>query len=131
MSPSHAQPDQLQLASGTTSLHPSLLTLLEAQCRYPSIHPSLHSIPAYLLACNLVDTLAVGVLQSQVGMKHGARGKRQTLKSQSTDLGTTDVGKTTDTDVFITVDVVYLQYILYFQDPDDLDSRCVPTIQYT
>uniref|UniRef100_A0AAZ3PTN9 R3H domain containing 2 n=1 Tax=Oncorhynchus tshawytscha TaxID=74940 RepID=A0AAZ3PTN9_ONCTS len=29
--------------------------------------------------------------QSQVGMKHGARGKRQTLKSQSTDLGTTDV----------------------------------------
>uniref|UniRef100_A0A8C7HUS9 R3H domain containing 2 n=1 Tax=Oncorhynchus kisutch TaxID=8019 RepID=A0A8C7HUS9_ONCKI len=25
--------------------------------------------------------------QSQVGMKHGARGKRQTLKSQSTDLG--------------------------------------------
>ncbi|XP_014021433.1 R3H domain-containing protein 2 isoform X3 [Salmo salar] len=29
--------------------------------------------------------------QSQVGIKHGARGKRQTLKSQSTDLGTTDV----------------------------------------
>ncbi|XP_045547869.1 R3H domain-containing protein 2 isoform X2 [Salmo salar] len=29
--------------------------------------------------------------QSQVGMKHGARGTRQTLKSQSTDLGTTDV----------------------------------------
>uniref|UniRef100_A0A3P9A7A4 R3H domain-containing protein n=1 Tax=Esox lucius TaxID=8010 RepID=A0A3P9A7A4_ESOLU len=29
--------------------------------------------------------------QSQVGMKHVARGKRQTLKSQSTDLGTTDV----------------------------------------
>ncbi|XP_064858108.1 R3H domain-containing protein 2-like isoform X3 [Oncorhynchus nerka] len=29
--------------------------------------------------------------QSQVGMKHGVRGKRQTLKSQSTDLGTTDV----------------------------------------
>uniref|UniRef100_A0A673XA31 R3H domain containing 2 n=1 Tax=Salmo trutta TaxID=8032 RepID=A0A673XA31_SALTR len=26
-----------------------------------------------------------------IGMKHGARGKRQTLKSQSTDLGTTDV----------------------------------------
>lgn len=26
-------------------------------------------------------------------MKHGARGKRQTLKSASTDLGTTDVGK--------------------------------------
>ncbi|XP_045078752.1 R3H domain-containing protein 2-like isoform X4 [Coregonus clupeaformis] len=29
--------------------------------------------------------------QSQVGMKHGARGKRPTMKSQSTDLGTTDV----------------------------------------
>ncbi|KAA0712661.1 R3H domain-containing protein 2 [Triplophysa tibetana] len=29
--------------------------------------------------------------QSQGGMKHGARGKRQTLKSASTDLGTTDV----------------------------------------
>lgn len=26
-------------------------------------------------------------------MKHGARGKKQTLKSASTDLGTTDVGK--------------------------------------
>ncbi|XP_059417055.1 R3H domain-containing protein 2-like [Carassius carassius] len=30
-------------------------------------------------------------LQSQGVMKHGARGKRQTLKSASTDLGTTDV----------------------------------------
>nr|XP_055068509.1 R3H domain-containing protein 2 isoform X3 [Misgurnus anguillicaudatus] len=30
-------------------------------------------------------------VQSQGGMKHGARGKRQTLKSASTDLGTTDV----------------------------------------
>ncbi|XP_063767815.1 R3H domain-containing protein 2 isoform X8 [Eleginops maclovinus] len=29
--------------------------------------------------------------QGQGGMKHGARGKKQTLKSQSTDLGTTDV----------------------------------------
>ncbi|XP_016431340.1 R3H domain-containing protein 2-like [Sinocyclocheilus rhinocerous] len=29
--------------------------------------------------------------RSQGGMKHGARGKRQTLKSASTDLGTTDV----------------------------------------
>lgn len=26
-------------------------------------------------------------------MKHGPRGKKQTLKSASTDLGTTDVGK--------------------------------------
>lgn len=26
-------------------------------------------------------------------MKHGARGKKQTLKSASTDLGTTDVGE--------------------------------------
>lgn len=32
-------------------------------------------------------------VQSQGVMKHGARGKKQTLKSASTDLGTTDVGK--------------------------------------
>uniref|UniRef100_H2LLL5 R3H domain containing 2 n=1 Tax=Oryzias latipes TaxID=8090 RepID=H2LLL5_ORYLA len=31
--------------------------------------------------------------QGQGVMKHGARGKKQTLKSASTDLGTTDVGK--------------------------------------
>lgn len=32
-------------------------------------------------------------VQGQGVMKHGARGKKQTLKSASTDLGTTDVGK--------------------------------------
>uniref|UniRef100_A0A673H1C9 R3H domain containing 2 n=1 Tax=Sinocyclocheilus rhinocerous TaxID=307959 RepID=A0A673H1C9_9TELE len=36
-------------------------------------------------------TVCLCVSQSQGGMKHGARGKRQTLKSASTDLGTTDV----------------------------------------
>uniref|UniRef100_A0A8C1L2L4 R3H domain containing 2 n=1 Tax=Cyprinus carpio TaxID=7962 RepID=A0A8C1L2L4_CYPCA len=35
--------------------------------------------------------LCLCVSQSQGVMKHGARGKRQTLKSASTDLGTTDV----------------------------------------
>jgi len=35
--------------------------------------------------------------QNQGVMKHGARGKRQTLKSASTDLGTTDVGKRPET----------------------------------
>ena len=32
-------------------------------------------------------------MQVQGVMKHGARGKKQTLKSASTDLGTTDVGR--------------------------------------
>lgn len=32
-------------------------------------------------------------VQGQGVLKHGARGKKQTLKSASTDLGTNDVGK--------------------------------------
>lgn len=42
---------------------------------------------------NKAHDMCVFCLQGQGVMKHGARGKKQTLKSASTDLGTTDVGK--------------------------------------
>uniref|UniRef100_A0AAY4AV92 R3H domain containing 2 n=1 Tax=Denticeps clupeoides TaxID=299321 RepID=A0AAY4AV92_9TELE len=50
----------------------------------------------YTHSCGLVPTVRSELVpllcpQVQAVMKHGARGKRQTLKSASTDLGTTDV----------------------------------------
>lgn len=44
-------------------------------------------------------------------MKHGARGKKQTLKSASTDLGTTDVGELQN--IYQSYCYILLQVLLY------------------
>ena len=55
------------------------------------IPPSAVTVCYYMtLICH--NTVSDVGFQGQGAMKHGARGKKQTLKSQSTDLGTTDVG---------------------------------------
>lgn len=43
--------------------------------------------------CSQILIITLYCFQGQGVMKHGARGKKQTLKSASTDLGTTDVGE--------------------------------------
>lgn len=48
--------------------------------------------------CEIIKFVCIYPQSSGV-IKHGARGKKQTLKSASTDLGTTDVGMTPHTHI--------------------------------
>uniref|UniRef100_A0A8C8RGY8 R3H domain-containing protein 2 n=1 Tax=Pelusios castaneus TaxID=367368 RepID=A0A8C8RGY8_9SAUR len=101
------------IASPTQSPAPSPVTTLNSVCTGLSPLPVLAQFPRpvgpaqgdgrySLLGQPLQYNLSIcppllssqsnyGAHQAQTGMKHGNRGKRQTLKSASTDLGTSDV----------------------------------------
>uniref|UniRef100_A0A674BDF9 R3H domain containing 2 n=1 Tax=Salmo trutta TaxID=8032 RepID=A0A674BDF9_SALTR len=95
MSSPLASPTQSPTLSPSGSVCPGLGPLpLLSQFPRPGPGPAQGDGRYSLLGQPLQYSLCPPLMHSQtnyIGIKHGARGKRQTLKSQSTDLGTTDV----------------------------------------
>lgn len=89
----HAQPVLLQLPSGERlwAFYALYCIIIVFYCLLYVLCSLVGSVRYVTVSADRCSTGAL--FQSQGGMKPGARGKRQTLKSASTDLGTTDMGK--------------------------------------